>query len=62
MGFHHYIGERDRSEYVKNCSYRLEGFVNNSVANFWKIFSFENDVFVRTYVKGTANSLQTSPS
>lgn len=59
--FHGHVGGVGGSKYVKNGSNRLKLFVHNLIADSWKVFCFENDIFVRAYVKDTADSMQTFP-
>ncbi len=60
--FHGHVGSGGGSKYVENGSNRLKLFIHNLIADSRKVFRFKNDIFVRAYVKDTANSMQTFPS
>jgi len=60
--FHGHVGSGGGSKYVENGSHRLKLLIHNLIADTRKVFRFNNEVFVRAYVKDTANSMQTFPS
>ena len=57
-GFHRHVWGRDRTEHVKNCSYRLEILIQNLVADSRDVFRFENYVAAGTHMEDLADSLQ----
>jgi len=58
VGFHSYVGVGSGAKHVKNCSYRLEVFINHLVADSRNVFRLKNYVHAGAYVEDAADSLQ----